>query len=171
VLTDDYKLVSLFFDVVMGMIIKMMIIFILNFLHKSSAHDYLKLESFEYRQFLDSRSCVRSTVKRASSSGISATSAGRPPTVNDDYIDDTAPNQVNIEARVKCRIRQRLDEAPFDLYDEARERIHELMKRDPYKRFLERRKLLAGVRLHDNKHRQHQVPSGPETGGGLTGKL
>jgi hypothetical protein len=74
----------------------------------------------------------------------------------DEYIDDAALNQINIDANIRCRIRQRLDEAPRDLYDEAQKHIRELMRRDSYRRFVEWRvgSLAVVPRQKEKKERQ-----------------
>lgn len=83
----------------------------------------------------------------------------------DEYIDDAAPRQINIDADIRCRISQRLNEAPRDLYDEAQKHIRELMRRDPYKRFVEWFESPASVQRQNDELGRHSVSSHEERGG------
>lgn len=77
--------------------------------------------------------------------------------IYDKYIDVIAPCQVNIDGEVRNHIRRRVRESPVDLFDEAQRQIHELMKRDPYGRFIGSPQFQAAVQRSDEEERRMET--------------
>ena len=69
--------------------------------------------------------------------------------IYDEYIDESAPNEVNIDATIRDVIKQRLADAPADLFDDAQRHIYHLMKRDSYKRFIVSRMYRTAAELRE----------------------
>ena len=79
--------------------------------------------------------------------------------IYNEYIDESAPSQVNIDAETRSDIGRLMAvydrQPPADLFAAAQKHVYDLMKRDPYPRFLVSRYFLEGAdisrRLEENR--------------------